>query len=339
VICSAGDKALAAALCGAVEVVAVDRNPAQVHLLELKLAALQGLPWEAFWALFAAGRAPQARSWYDGRLRRRLPAASRGYWDRWIGVFDRGLHEHSRLGAGTRLLRRTVRVLAGRRELARLRDAVDVEAQSALYRTRLAARIWNPVTRQLALRAGLLSRLNADPLQWQLLVQDRFLAGLEARVDALLRRELLRENPFWHLVLTGRPCAPEHEVRIFDPAVHAALSRRAAAVVPRHASLLDVLAERRPASLDAIDVFDAPDWMSAADRSALWQHGGRVLRPGGRLLVRSVLRQPAPPDPGAGLVVDAPASALATRDERTSLYGSVTLLRRAGSADVAGSRL
>ena len=86
VITSAGCNALDYALTGA-SVLAVDVNPRQNHLLELKRAGIRALDFEAFFDLFGRGGSGRAREIY-AELRRALPEASREHWDREIRLFE-----------------------------------------------------------------------------------------------------------------------------------------------------------------------------------------------------------------------------------------------------------
>ncbi len=61
VITSAGCNALDYALAGPKQVVAVDMNPRQNALLDLKLAGIRNLQYEDFFAMFGDGRLPGAR--------------------------------------------------------------------------------------------------------------------------------------------------------------------------------------------------------------------------------------------------------------------------------------
>ena len=63
VITSAGCNALDYALSGA-RVLAVDVNPHQNHLLELKRAGIRALDFEPFFELFGSGGSPRAREIY-----------------------------------------------------------------------------------------------------------------------------------------------------------------------------------------------------------------------------------------------------------------------------------
>src|SRR5262249_7912474 len=72
VITSAGCNALDYLLAGAGEVHAVDVNPIQNALLELKRAAVLHLDYGSFFSLFGEGRALQARQMYREALRHHL---------------------------------------------------------------------------------------------------------------------------------------------------------------------------------------------------------------------------------------------------------------------------
>ena len=88
VITSAGCNALDYALAGPKQVVAVDMNPRQNALLDLKLAGIRHLEYEDFFAMFGCGRLPGAERIYQDKLRPALSEWPRNYWDRWIKFFD-----------------------------------------------------------------------------------------------------------------------------------------------------------------------------------------------------------------------------------------------------------
>ncbi|MCA9269369.1 MAG: DUF3419 family protein, partial [Planctomycetales bacterium] len=88
VITSAGCNALDYALTGPNHVYAVDMNPRQNALLDLKIAGVKQLDYETFFSMFGRGRAPGIRDLYRQKLRDHLPPASRKYWDRYYRFFD-----------------------------------------------------------------------------------------------------------------------------------------------------------------------------------------------------------------------------------------------------------
>src|SRR5215470_17344789 len=82
VITSAGCNALDYLLAGAGEVNAVDVNPRQNALLELKVAAVRTLGHADFFDLFGNGYSPFARELYHDAVRARLSPRARHYWDK-----------------------------------------------------------------------------------------------------------------------------------------------------------------------------------------------------------------------------------------------------------------
>src|SRR5439155_12209447 len=101
VITSAGCNALDYLLAGAGEVNAVDVNPIQNALLELKRAAILGLDHDSFFELFGQGSSPRARQMYADALRQRLSPRSRAYWDRNVHFFSGKGWRHSFYYRGT----------------------------------------------------------------------------------------------------------------------------------------------------------------------------------------------------------------------------------------------
>ncbi len=88
VITSAGCNALDYAITGPNHVYAVDMNPRQNALLDLKKQAIQQLEFDDFFSLFGEGRFPGIRKVYEQKLRRGLPGWSQAFWDRKIKWFD-----------------------------------------------------------------------------------------------------------------------------------------------------------------------------------------------------------------------------------------------------------
>src|ERR1700678_4157668 len=88
VISSAGCNALDYLLAGAGEVNAVDVNPIQNALLELKVAAIRGLDHASFFEMFGTGSSPRAAEMYRDVLCQQLSPTARRYWDKRIGFFS-----------------------------------------------------------------------------------------------------------------------------------------------------------------------------------------------------------------------------------------------------------
>ena len=95
-ICSAGDNALALLLLEPRSVTAIDMNPAQTALLELKLAAIRQLPYEAFTCLVGVREGQDRLALYQA-LRGELSASARAFWDANTEDLAAGLVHRGRL--------------------------------------------------------------------------------------------------------------------------------------------------------------------------------------------------------------------------------------------------
>lgn len=330
VVAAAGDKAIHAVLWGADRVVAVDVNPAQLHLLALKLAALRVLDAAAIRALFADGRSPSARSWY-ARVRPGLGDVERTYWDRWIGIFETGLHGHNALGLAIAAVGRGMRLLGGRKLLPMIMAVANPVAQAGAYDARFRHRFWNPWTRWVLGRAALLRPIVLDPQERAAMGRERFAEWLERRVSHVVATSLIRENPYWMPVLAGRPVQPEHDLPWLRPENLEQIRHAGDQIVLERGSVVDVVERADPASLAAVDLSNVPDWLPATERARLWSGLARAVRPGGRILLRSafVVAPGPPPELAESFMTDPGLSAELVAAERTAIYASVLAVRRA----------
>ncbi|GIW96161.1 MAG: hypothetical protein KatS3mg110_4202 [Pirellulaceae bacterium] len=133
VITSAGCNALDYALVGPAHVYAVDMNPRQNALLELKMAAIRRLEYPDFFSMFGRGYWPQVQAAYRDRLRADLSPWAQDYWDRYIGFFDnprRSFYYRGTSGAFARWLRFYLeRVVKVYEAVQRLIEAPSLEEQ------------------------------------------------------------------------------------------------------------------------------------------------------------------------------------------------------------------
>ena len=136
VITSAGCNALDYVLAGPRRVYAVDLNPRQNALLELKISGIKHLEFEDFFAMFGRGHLPNVRDLYEDRLRRSLSPWSRGYWDQWIKFFEnprRSFYFRGTSGAFARCVKFYIdRVLKSREHVEALLEAKTLAEQRAI---------------------------------------------------------------------------------------------------------------------------------------------------------------------------------------------------------------
>ncbi len=219
VISSAGCNALDYLLAGAGYVYAVDMNPRQNALLELKSAAIRKLQYDQFFEMFGRGHLPMAESIYAAKLRDHLSPQSRKYWDRWIKFFDhpkKSFYFRGTSGAFAHMVGNYVdKVARCRSQINQLLDAPDLETQRQLYAD-LKPTIWSK-TLQFAMNRDTTLSLLGVPKAQRRQIDDQYPGGIvqfvEDSIDAVFSKLPVQDNYFWRVYITGSytpACCPEY---------------------------------------------------------------------------------------------------------------------------------
>lgn len=268
VITSAGCNALDYVLAGAGRVYAVDMNPRQNALLELKLSGIRNLDFETFFAFFGRGRVRRPAAVYAQRLRRDLPPYARQYWDRWIEFFD------DRTSGGGFFFRGTCGAVAWginaylnhrglRPWVEAILAAASLEEQRQIYR-RVRDRLWTPLLRFTMRRDATLSLLGVPRPQRRQV--ERYCRGgmagfVEQSLDAIFARLPLVDNYFWRVYLTGRytpECCPEY----LKPENFAGLKRGLVDRISVYTSSVQSFLEQHEQPVSRFVLLDHMDWLA-----------------------------------------------------------------------------
>jgi S-adenosylmethionine-diacylglycerol 3-amino-3-carboxypropyl transferase len=146
-ITSAGCNVLDYALAGVASIEAVDANPRQTALLELKLAGIHGLEYEDFFALFGRGYHSRAKALYRDALRPQLSEFARAFWDKKIGWFASpvgSFYYHGLSGVVARSFRGYLKVRpALAKAVHALLDIQNPAEQKNLYDERIRPLMWS----------------------------------------------------------------------------------------------------------------------------------------------------------------------------------------------------
>ena len=211
VITSAGCNALDYALERSSRVDAVDANPRQNALLELKIAGIRSLSFDEFFSLFGDGFHKDARKLYRFCLRQHLSDPARKFWDRHIDWFSSrygSFYFHGLAGFVARGFQTYFRV---RPQLARgifdLLDARNIAEQRAIYDERIAGELWTPVVNWVLNRQMTMNFLGVPHTQRALIrkqQQGNVAAYVRESVEYVFRNLPVADNYFWRVYVTGR---------------------------------------------------------------------------------------------------------------------------------------
>jgi S-adenosylmethionine-diacylglycerol 3-amino-3-carboxypropyl transferase len=302
VITSAGCNVLDYALAGPRRIHAVDANPRQTALLELKLAGIRHLAFEDFFALFGGGVHQHHRALYHEALRADLSPFAQRFWDERLHWFDPGhgsFYFQGLAGTVARAFRAYLRVrprlAAGIDELL---QADSLRGQRAVYDTQVAPLMWGAgmnwtLSRQLTM--SLLGVPYAQRRQVQA-QHHRGVAGfIREAVEYVFRELPVWTNYFWMVYLNGRytpACCPEY----LKPKNFAALKAGLADRVVPYTCTVTAFLQQTQERISKFVLLDHMDWMSSYYPEALAEEWTAILAratPRARVIFRSAHAAPA----------------------------------------------
>ena len=268
VITSAGCNALDYALCGPNKVHAVDMNPRQNALLDLKKAAIQQLEYEDFFEMFGRGHLAGAAKIFQDKLRPGMPAWSQAYWDKYIRFFDtKRTPFYFRGTSGTFAkwigiyIDKVIRV---RSHMNDLLDAKNVAEQKEIYEKHLKERFWTSLIRFFMDRDSTLSMLGVPKAQRKQ-IDTQYPGGIvkfiEDCVENVFARLPISDNYFWRVYLTGSytpACCPEY----LKPDNFQKLKGGLVDRITTHTDSAQAFLERYEGRISRFVLLDHMDWLA-----------------------------------------------------------------------------
>ena len=296
VITSAGCNALDYALAGPKRVIAVDLNPRQNALLELKLAGIRNLRYEDFFAMFGRGRLDQAGKIYSQLLRPAISPWAQTYWDRWIEFFEPGsarpFYYRGTCGTFAAMINFYInRVVRLRSHLDEMLEAASVEEQRRIYEE-VHDRFWTRSIRFAIGRDSTLSLLGVPRAQRRQ-VDTEYEGGISQFVhdclEAVFARLPLADNYFWRVYMTGQyapHCCPEY----LKPENFQRLKAGLADCIEVHTDSVHGFLEKNNVAVSRFVLLDHMDWLDGHRMPLLEQELQWIVRRSGprtRLIWRS----------------------------------------------------
>jgi S-adenosylmethionine-diacylglycerol 3-amino-3-carboxypropyl transferase len=296
VITSAGCNALDYALCGPNHVYAVDMNPRQNALLDLKIAGIKTLDFEDFFRLFGYGYHPEARRLYERRMRPALSAWSQAWWDKWIKFFNdrrRTFYYRGTSGAFARLIRMYIdRMIRVRPHIDAVLEAKTLDEQRDIFDRHLKEKFWSRSMRFAMNRDTTLSMVGVPKAQ-RLQVETQYEGGIvkfvQDSVEAVFCKIPLADNYFWRVYMKGeysRACCPEYlKADNFEKLKGGLIER-----VSTHTNSVQGFLDHYAGQISRYVLLDHMDWLSDKFFPLLeleWQSILRRAAPDTRIIWRS----------------------------------------------------
>ncbi|RMD40557.1 hypothetical protein DV735_g4554, partial [Chaetothyriales sp. CBS 134920] len=328
-ITSAGDNILDYLLESPRRIHAVDLNPNQNHLLELKVAAFAaGLPHEDIWLLFGEGRHPDFRNILLTKLSTHLSSQAFQYWFDRASCFSskHGLYETGGSRHAIQLVRRLARLFGLSAKVKTMCMVETLNEQREIWEKSIRDVILSwPLHKLVVSTEWFAWKAGGVPANQRDLILDDFAKrkGLKQRssktngeamwryvvdtLDPVCENTLLsNENYFYYVCLQGRYSRRSHP-RYLSAQSYRKLARASAFDGLRiHTDeLMEVIARITPNTLtiailmDSMDWFDPPNPEASNEQPVRHQPAldqilalNKVLKMGGRVLFRSASVRP-----------------------------------------------
>lgn len=279
-ITSAGCNALDYLLDNPASVDAIDMNPRQNALLELKIAGIKNLDYEDFYAIFGMGIHLGIRQIYKSLLRSDLSEFAREYWDKNIDFFlpngiHRGFYYRGSAGWIARGMSQYISMKGLLPSIEKVFSAKTLQEQALIYYSELKPYFWNKPMRWFTRRGAVMSALGVPRSQF-VQIENYYIGGMakfiEDCLDYVFSKLSLRDNYFYHLYLFGHytpSCCPEYLKKENFPI----LKERVDKLKTHTSSLLDYFSNTRK-TLHKVTLLDHMDWLYQNHRDLLsdqWQ--------------------------------------------------------------------
>ncbi len=295
-ITSAGCNALDYLLDDPAEIHAIDVNPRQNALLELKLALFDHGDHAELFRVFGQGVHPDFRSLLE-KLAPKMQPYVKKYWEKKGDYFkpNRLSPSFYYRGASGRVAWVLMQSLVKRNPLvrectARLVEAHSLEEQVRLY-TSIESSVWNDFNSWLVGQPITMAMLGVPRPQIRL-IEENFAGGIEgfirAKLEYVLTKLPMLDNYFWRVYITGHytpECCPNY-LRAENFPV---LCERAPRITT-HCTTVAKFLTHNPGVYSHYVLLDHQDWLAAHDLDGLREEWDLILqnsRPGTRILMRS----------------------------------------------------
>jgi S-adenosylmethionine-diacylglycerol 3-amino-3-carboxypropyl transferase len=298
IVCvTSGGCTVLALLSKGATVTAVDSNPAQNALLELKLSAAETLAYKGWRCFLGLEQDGDRLSTYAG-VRPQLSNGAQCYWDEHRtmianGLVDQGVIE--RLHATwRRIYHRLVHPPA---QCERWFELRDLEAQRRYYHE-----VWNTRVRHLFLRVVLNPVLfrwfSPTAGQYTHIRPATMLSAIRNRLERALTVIPTATNYFLSRLLLGKFLSgSDGEPCYLHPGAHDAIARARDHLTMHTDDLTGLLERTPPGTVNGFALSNVVDWLQPASQERLLRAVVRTAAPGARLCIRSVYPAWLPPEP------------------------------------------
>lgn len=286
-ITSGGCNTLAFLVDNPKKIYALDMNPCQNFMLDLKMAAFSGLRYDDMLEFLGVVDSRRRQDLY-ATVRPFLRPASRVYWDARKDTIAKGAIHAGRYERYMKLLRSWLRIVKGRALIDALFEAPGGEARQELYRTEWDTPAWRLFTR-VFLSRRMMGALFTD--QFFRYVEGSFAFGdhFAERVREALTSQALPGNTFAAYILRGSYYDLTNLPVYLRPENFELIRRRRERVEMVSGTCEEFFGGLNDSTIQKFNFSNIFEWMSREAYESLLREAYRVGAPGSVLTYRNLL--------------------------------------------------
>lgn len=307
-ITSAGDNILAYACLPdpPSKIHAVDLNPCQNHLLELKLASFKSLSQEQVWKIFGDGKILNFRQLLINHLSSEMSSNAFQYWmDKGEKTFSpkgKGLYDTGSTRWALRLARAVFTFFGINNYIDELCSCTNLKDQIRVWQSKVKPTLFNPFVATLLVGNPLfLWKALGVPANQAELIGDSVLKYVVDTLDPVVHRSLIStDNYFYYLCLKGKYARNNCPDYLTEKGFRNLTTKRSDGTAPidnirLHTDTLnDVFSRLNQKSITIAIIMDHMDWFDPKKDDAKNEILAvkDCLVPGGRVMLRSAAQYP-----------------------------------------------
>ncbi|CAI5756853.1 unnamed protein product [Candida verbasci] len=284
---------------------AVDLNPCQNHLLELKLACFRELNQSQIWSIFGEGKIENFKDLLINKLSPHMSSNAFQYWmDKGPKAFvGKGLYDTGSSRWALRLGRFIFKVCGVTKHVENLCNASTLQEQIDIWETNLKPALFNPIVASLLIGNPIfLWKALGVPANQAKLMGPSVINYVIDTLDPLIKRSLIsNDNYFYYLSLTGhyiKNNCPDYlttkgykRLTNYSPVTNESPIDN----IRIHTDTLnDVFARLSKKSITIAIIMDHMDWFDPNGKDAINEISAvkQCLVNGGRVMLRSAAQYP-----------------------------------------------
>lgn len=284
-ITASGDRPLHLLLTNCKEVVSIDANPTQNHLLALKMAAMAHFCYEDYLSFLGADikkKSPLRRQWFNTILPH-LDAASATYWKKEIRLIEKGVLYQGVLERWLRVVA-PIALFLGGAKLKRLINATTIEEQRVLVKNEWTTSTFKK-SMGLILNKWVLRATVKDPGLYQFTDSNPGEYLYRRVIEEGMTKYRIKESMFLSLVLTGNVDKVAYPPYLTNDG-YLQIRKRLDRINYQTIDLFEYLRSSPENSFDAFSLSDVASYITVQQFRTLLEEIIRTGKSGARICLR-----------------------------------------------------